>query len=343
MKTPQNTTPGVIRISFGQMELEFIRVLTKLGFTSEKAKVCAQIFSENTLDGVATHGVNRFSRFIEYIKNGQVQVHAEPTLQHQARSIEQWDGQIGPGILNALACTERVMKLAQEYGMGCVALRNTNHWMRGGTYAWKAAKAGYIFIGWTNTIANMPAWGAIDCHLGNNPFVLGVPYNDEAVVLDMAMSQFSYGTMEATKLRGEQLKVPGGFDANGKLTSDPSSILETRRALPIGYWKGSGLALLLDILATILSAGKSTAEISKNTVEYALSQVFIAIDISQLRNYPGISKTVNSIIEDYKNSKVDSEFQKVLYPGERVVRLRAENFKNGIPVERTIWEEIQNL
>jgi 3-dehydro-L-gulonate 2-dehydrogenase len=343
MKITPNTLTGVIHISFDQMVQEFIRVLTKAGFTSEKAKVCAQIFAENTLDGVTTHGVNRFSRFIQYVGDGCIHVHADPIMQHHIGSIEQWDGQLGPGILNALVCTDRVIKLAQENGMGCVGLRNTNHWMRGGTYAWKAAKAGFIFIGWTNTIANMPAWGAIDCHLGNNPFVLGVPYNDEAIVLDMAMSQFSYGTMEASKMRRKKLKVPGGYDAHGTLTNDPSSILETKRTLPIGYWKGSGLALLLDIVATVLSNGKSTAEISKQTVEYALSQVFIAIDLSQLGNYPAISKTVNSILEDYKNSKVDSEFQEVLYPGERVVRTRAENLKNGIPVEKMIWEEIKNL
>jgi 3-dehydro-L-gulonate 2-dehydrogenase len=343
MKTIPNTPPEIIRIPFDKMEKEFLRVLTKEGFTREKAKVCAQIFTENTLDGVATHGVNRFPRFIKYVKDGHIHIHAVPTKQHRAGSVEQWDGHLGPGILNALVCTERAIKLAQEYGIGCVGLRNTNHWMRGGTYAWKTAKAGFVFLGWTNTIANMPAWGAVDYHLGNNPFVIGVPYNDEAIVLDMAMSQFSYGTMEAHKLRGAQLSVPGGYDADGKLTTDPSAILKSKRALPIGYWKGSGLALLLDILATILSGGLPTAEISKHDVEYALSQVFIAIDISQLGSNSAIANTVNSILQDYKNSKTASGLQEVLYPGERVVRSRKENLKNGIPVDKIIWVGIQNL
>jgi 3-dehydro-L-gulonate 2-dehydrogenase len=235
------------------------------------------------------------------------------------------------------------MKLAQECGIGCVALRNTNHWMRGGTYAWKTAKEGFLFIGWTNTVAIMPAWGAVDCHLGNNPFVIGVPYKDEAIVLDMAMSQFSYGTMESHKLRGAQLSVPGGYDANGKLTTDPSAILQSQRALPIGYWKGSGFALLLDLLATVLSGGISTAEISKLDEEYAVSQVFIAIDMSQLGNHSAVANTVNSIVQDYKNSKAESGLREILYPGERVVRTRAENLKNGIPVDKVIWEGIQNL
>jgi len=343
MKITPITLPEIILIPFNQMEQEFIRVLTQQGFTSEKAKACAQIFAENTLDGVATHGINRFSRFVEYIKDGHIDVHAKPTKQHRAGSVEQWDGHLGPGPLNALVCTDRAMKLAQECGIGCIALRNTNHWMRGGTYAWRTAKAGFVFLGWTNTVANMPAWGAVDCHLGNNPFVIGVPYKDEAIVLDMAMSQFSYGTMEAHKLRGMQLSVPGGYDADGKLTTDPSAILKSQRALPIGYWKGSGLALLLDLLAAILSGGISTAEISKQEVEYALSQVFIAIDISQLNNHSAVTNTVNSILQDYKNSKTESGLQEVLYPGERVVRVREESIKNGIPVDKVIWEGIQNL
>jgi 3-dehydro-L-gulonate 2-dehydrogenase len=215
--------------------------------------------------------------------------------------------------------------------------------MRGGTYAWKAAKAGFIFIGWTNTIANMPAWGSVDCHLGNNPLVIGVPYKDEAIVLDMAMSQFSYGTMEAHKLRERQLVVPGGYDVDGKLTTDPSEILDSRRVLPMGYWKGSGLALLLDLMAASLSGGLSTAEISKNKAEYALSQVFIAIDVSKLRNHSGIADTVNLILQDYQNSTAESGPQGVLYPGERVLRVRKENLKKGIPVDKVIWEGIQNL
>jgi 3-dehydro-L-gulonate 2-dehydrogenase len=335
--------PAVVRIPFDQMESEFSRILHMLGFPTDKANVCAHIFVENSLDGVYTHGVNRFARFVQYVKDGHIQIQAEPTKQHSAGALEQWDGHLCPGPLNALACTERAIELARKYGIGCVALRNTNHWMRGGTYARKAAKAGFLFIGWTNTIANMPVWGSVDCHLGNNPFVLGLPYQGEAVVLDMAMSQFSYGTLEAHKLRGRQLVVPGGYDLDGKLTTDPSAILESQRILPMGYWKGSGLALLLDLLATVLSGGLSTEEISKQGVEYALSQVFVIIDASQLSNHSNMADMVNSILQDYHSSSVVAESQTVLYPGERVLRVRKENLKNGIPVDKVVWEEIQRL
>src|SRR5690606_12554923 len=106
---------------------------------------------------------------------------------------------------------------------------------------------------------NTPAWGALDNKLGNNPLVMAVPYENEAIVLDMAMSQYSYGAMEMQRLKGGQLPVPGGFDKNGNLSTDPDAILETKRTLPIGYWKGAGLSLLLDLLATVLSGGLSVA------------------------------------------------------------------------------------
>src|SRR5690606_40372128 len=93
----------------------------------------------------------------------------------------------------------------RKSGIGRVALANTNQWMRGGTYAWRVAKAGFVYIGWTNTIANMPPWGPTDPRLGNNPLVIGVPYQDEAIVLDMALSQYSVGALKQKKMTGELL------------------------------------------------------------------------------------------------------------------------------------------
>jgi len=325
------------------MNAEFCRVLKKYGFKTDKAKLCAGIFTDNSLDGVYTHGVNRFARFIKYVKNKHILVDAEPELISSASAIEQWDGNLGPGPLNALICTDRAMELAEKFGIGSVALSNTNHWMRGGTYGWKAAKAGFIFIGFTNTTSNIPAWGSVESRVGNNPMVLAVPRDEEAIVLDMAMSQFSYGTIESHARKGEGLSLPGGYDNNGELTTNPAEILESHRPIPIGYWKGTGLALLLDLLASILSGGLSTHEISKHKSEYGVSQVFIAFNIKKLSNYPGISRSINAIIEDYKNSSPESDTQKIVYPGEQVLLRRKENLSNGIPVEKVIWDEIIKL
>lgn len=333
----------IVTVTANKMQETFTRILVKYNFTEERALGCAKVFTESSIDGIYTHGVNRFPRFVQYIKEGYVKPGAIPSLENKFGSIEQWNGNLGPGILNAVQITGTVMSLADQYGIGCVALRNTNHWMRGGTYAWQAAKAGYVFIGWTNTIANMPAWRAKDAKLGNNPLVMALPYKNEAIVLDMAMSQYSYGALELAALKNEPLSVYGGFDDKGNLTKDPSAILTSNNTLPIGYWKGAGLSLLLDLLATILSGGLSTHEISKREVEYSLSQAFIAINISKLNNHSAVAKTIEAILSDYHQSIPVEESKKIVYPGERVLQTRKNNLANGIPVLKKIWEEIKLL
>jgi 3-dehydro-L-gulonate 2-dehydrogenase len=339
--TMSEATPG-LKILPSLMEAEFNRILLKYKFTPEKAATLANIYTVNSLEGVYTHGVNRFAKFIKYVVDGHVKPDAEPECKHRAGALEQWAGNLGPGPLNALACTDRAVEIAGQAGIGCVALGNTNHWMRGGTYGWRAAEKGCAFIGWTNTIKNMPAWGGVNAKLGNNPLVIAVPYQDDAIVLDMAMSQFSYGALDLHVLRKQQLPVPGGYDKSGKLTTDPALIRESERTLPIGYWKGSGLSFLLDILAAILSAGSPVFKISQTNVENDLSQVFIAVNLSKLGNASAIQGLLRQIIDDYHQS-VPAGDSKVLYPGERVIRVREENLKNGIPVIQKVWDEILAL
>ncbi len=321
----------------------FYDILLKVGFTKEKAKQSAEIFTANTVDGVYTHGVNRFPRFVQYVREGYVKVDAEPSLANSCGGMEQWNGNLGPGILNAVIATQRALELAKENTIGCVALANTNHWMRGGYYGWQAAKKGFVFIGFTNTISNMPAWNAVDSRLGNNPLVIALPFNDESIVLDMAMSQFSFGAMEMAAIKNEKLRVNGGYDIEGRLTDDPSAILQSQRPLPAGYWKGAGLSLLLDLLASILSGGLSTHQVSKNNAEYAVSQVFIAIDPGKLHNHSVMAETINNIIADYHQSIAAGKGGKIVYPGERVLQTRENNSKNGIPVLKEIWEQVLKL
>lgn len=335
--------PSTLLIPAQQMQSTFEQVLLRQGMPADRAHTCAEIFTQNSVDGVYTHGVNRFPRFIQYLQDGYIKPLASPSLTTSFAAIEQWNGNLGPGPLNALFATERVIELAQQHGVGCLGLAHTNHWMRGGTYGWKAARSGYIFIAWTNTIANMPAWGATDPKLGNNPFVLALPYQNEAIVLDMAMSQFSFGAMEQAVMKGETLTVPGGYDAEGNLSQDPQAILETWRSIPIGFWKGAGLSLLLDVLASIISGGASTQEISKTKVEYGVSQVFIAIDPQRLGNAHEVDQTIQAILEDYQASTPIEAGKKVSFPGERVLATRAENLRKGVPVLDEVWESILKL
>ena len=157
------------------------------------------------------------------------------------------------------------------------------------------------------------------------------------------MTQFSYGKMESYNNEGKKLPYPGGFNENGELTNVPGDILKSWRALPMGYWKGSGLSLLLDIMAAILSGGQSTHQIKSCFSEHGVSQVFIAINIKNLPNFPSIDNSIHQIIEDLQNSVPDNDNSKIRYPGESVLKIRAENLKNGIPVNKDLWEKILSL
>ena len=326
-------------ISFDQLKAEFNRVLLSLDFTRDKANEIAQIFAGNSRDGVYTHGLNRFPTFVQYVKDGFISINAEPTKEGGLGSLEQWDGHLGPGMLNAKFCMGRTIGLANENGIGCVAIKNTNHWMRGGTYGWQAAEAGMVGICFTNTIANMPPWGGIDPVLGNNPLIIAVPRKEGHVVLDMAISQYSIGKLNLYKSQRKQLPLPGGYDKEGNLSTDPTAILESQRVLPVGFWKGSGLSLVLDLLATVLSQGRSTAAITKAGPESGLSQVFIAIK-------PVGTKTdelIEEIMKYTKTSRPEKEGGEVFYPGENTLRTREKSLKEGVWVDEGIWEKVLAL
>jgi 3-dehydro-L-gulonate 2-dehydrogenase len=329
------------RIPFEEVQETLAGVLRRLGFSDERAESCSRLFAETTCDGVYTHGINRFPRFTAMVRNGCIQVNGEPRLLAGFGAMERWDGCKGPGNLNAQACMERAMALSREHGLGWVSLGNTNHWMRGGSYGWQAAEAGFIGICWTNTMPNLPAWGAVEPCIGNNPLVIAVPREKGHVVLDMAMSQFSYGALESYRMRGELLPVDGGYDTEGNLTRVPAAIEQSMRPLPVGYWKGSGLSMVLDMVATITSLGKATHRISTDPLlETGLSQVFLAIDPAALGSAPIASQIADDIVASLHNSQPAETGTGIRYPGEYTALIRAENSKRGIPVDPAVWARI---
>ena len=327
-------------VPFEKLRFEFNRVLLSLEFSKEKASAIATIFAENSRDGVYTHGLNRFPTFVEFVKEGLVQKDAEPSFEGSFGALEKWNGNLAPGILNARFCMGRAITLAKEYGISCVALKNTNHWMRAGTYGWQAADAGMIGICFTNTIANLPPWGGLDPRLGNNPLVIAIPREDGHVVLDMAMSQYSVGKLNQYKSEKKELPLPGGYDAEGHLSTDASEILASKRLLPVGFWKGSGLSLVLDLLATVLSQGNSTAKITQSEKESGVSQVFICIKPDSSEHTAGL---IEEIIAYTKTSKPEQEGGSIYYPGENSLRTREKSLKYGVWVDEEIWKKVLEM
>lgn len=332
-----------MRISHQKMQEVLSQLFLQYNFPAPKAELLAKVHTESTLMGVNSHGLNRVPRFIKYIQKGLIHIEAEAKRVEAFGTIERWDGQLGSGVLNATQCTDRAMELAREHGMGLVALRNTNHWMRAGTYGWQAAEAGCIAILFTNTTPNMPPWGGQESRLGNNPLVIAIPRPGGHIVLDMAMSQFAFGKVHSYHLKDEELPFFGGWDAEHQLTKNPAEILASEKALPIGYWKGSALSMILDMLATLLSAGKSTYQIGQGEYESGISQIFLCISPDRFGDQ-GLEQRLLQEIIDYTHQITPTEANgRTYYPGERSLETRQRNLQQGMEVDESVWEEVLAL
>ena len=147
-----------MRVAYEEMAREFARVLEKKGFAAQDAADAADIFAQNSLAGVYSHGLNRFPRIVRYLDKGEIDPRARATCELRAGVLERWDGHRGFGPLNARRTMERACVLAKENGVGLVALGNNNHWLRGGTYGWLAADRGFIGICWSNTETTRSFW-----------------------------------------------------------------------------------------------------------------------------------------------------------------------------------------
>ena len=334
-----------MRVSFDEMYSEIKRVFMKYGMEEARAAQCARVHTESNLDGIFSHGSNRVARFVDYIQKGWVEPNAVPTVEKDLGAIKILNGNLGPGVSNALTAVDMGIEMARKYGIGMVGLHNTTHWMRGGTYGLYAANQGFVAILWTNTESCMPPWGGKTCKIGNNPYIMALPGDPHPVMLDMAMSQYAYGKLEVTRQAGKRLPFPGGFNSRGELTDIPGEIEESRRILPMGYWKGSSFAFMLDILGAVLTDGIGAADID-NTGKGSCgraSQVFIIIDPSQIIEYNKMVELTRKEIAHIKSSELSENATSILAPGEDYVLYREDQAKNGIFVDDEVWKTIQSL
>jgi len=329
----------MIRIPFDELRGRMERALLGLGLAPERAALSARLTADTDRDGVRTHGVARLPRFAQGVSDGLIDPKAQPERTAAFGAIERWTGHRGPGNLAAHAAMQRAMELAAAHGLGCVALGETSHWMRAGTYGWQAAESGFAAMCWSNTMPNLPPWGASTPALGNNPLVVAIPREGGAVVLDMAMSQFSYGSLAKYSAKGEALPVPGGYDEHGVLTTDAAAIERTQRALPIGFWKGSGLSFVLDVLGAMLTGGQATYQFSRDPrKEVGQSQIFLAIAPQSLATMQELSAVADGAIAAVHAATPVQAGKPARYPGEGTFATREESMRLGVVVEDAAWE-----
>ena len=192
----------------------------------------------------------------------------------------------------------------------------------------------------------MPMWGSDVESVGNNPFCLAIPREDGQIVVDMAMSQYAYGKLGVYRLAGKQLPYPGGFDKEGNLTTDPAKIEESRRILPTGYWKGTSLAIALDLAAAAISNGLVGSDMDGENYRGSCtgcSQIFIAIDPYMFGTHDEIQEKLNRRVKIADSAHPIDPSRPVKCPGESTILRRKKSMSEGVQVDDIIFEQVKAL
>ena len=312
----------------------------------EEADRLARIFADNSADGVHSHGMNRYPRYIKDMKSGI----CDPKVLKAEKvsglgGLEVWDAHFGVGPLIAEQMGARAAELAMTHGIACCALRNNSHWLRAGRYSLQIARRGLYALCFTNTAQNLTPWGAKAHAIGNNPISAAIPRGDrEPVMMDMSVSQYAYGKLEIMAQQGKMLDEPLGYDKEGNLTCDPGAISASGLMFPIAKWKGNALSMMLDFLAAGLSFGRTSLMIGPpDQGQAGMSQVFIAMNPAPLGDAGEALEHLEKSIDFLHSLPQEEGIPPLHVPGENLEETRRRNLENGIPVTEKTWAAILAL
>jgi len=230
-----------------------VRVLEARGIARSDAEDAARILVTGDLMGHSTHGVLRLESYGERLRSGAMDANARITVEEAAGAIVRVDGANALGPLVGLRALREAMSRARTHGVGLALARNSNHFGAIAPYCLMAADEGFASMIGSNASTTIAPTGGAQTRLGNNPLGFGVPCpGGRPVILDMAMSVVARGKIRAALQRGEPIPETWATDRNGNPTTDPKAALDGF-LLPFGGYKGYGLALVVDLLAGVLS------------------------------------------------------------------------------------------
>jgi L-2-hydroxycarboxylate dehydrogenase (NAD+) len=315
---------------------------------TDAAKV-AELMLEADLTGADAHGVFRLPQYVRRIKAGGVNPRASIEVEKTAAATAMVDGDNGMGHLVMQRAADTAIALAKETGIAWVGARRSNHAGAAGTYA--AMALPHDMIGIYSAVANanhMPVWGAAESLLSTNPIAVAVPAGEEPpVVLDIATTVVSYGTVKAYKLQGKPM--PEGWMIGAK---DGNPVTDSAKSgdgllMPIGGHKGSGLALVLGLLAGVLNGaafGRDVVNFNADDESACNTGHFIiALDVSRFLPIVAFKAQIDRQLRDLKASKVLPGFDSIRLPGEQRQSRRADRVANGVPVFPEVVEQLNKL
>lgn len=315
-------------------------ILLAAGVPPHKAAIVATSLVASNLRGVDSHGIQLLSYYIDQILAREMDPVTDGAVVSDSGSCLLFDGSNGIGQWIAQTCCGHAIRLAKEHGVGLVTARESNHF---GACAWWAQKmraAGMIGIVLCNASPIVPPWQGMEGRFGTNPICMSVP---GPWLLDMATTTVAAGRIFKAFIN-HQPEIPAGwaFNSAGIPTTSTAEAYKGM-LMPLGGYKGSGLAFMVEILCSVLSGGATANEIGGirfrgRTVR--VSQTYIAIDIARFMPLEEFTARMEDLVALVKSTRPAPGYDEVMVAGDPEWRTEAERLKDGVPIAEGNWETL---
>jgi ureidoglycolate dehydrogenase (NAD+) len=320
------------------------RALEQAGARPGDAAVVADGLVTADLRGVHSHGALRIGIYVDRLRAGSINPAAELAIVRDSKAVVVADAQAGLGIAIAVQAMDLAIARAGTYGLAAVAVRNSNHCGMLAYHAMRALPAGAIGIAISNADSQVAPWGARAKFLGTNPLATAVPARDELpVVLDMATSVVAHAKVKGAADRGEAIPPDWAVDSMGHPTTDPAAAL-AGALLTFGGFKGSGISLLIDLLAGFLPGGRSGSEIvplyQRLNEPQGVGHLFMALDVEAFEPLDAFTARVDETVRRIRALPPAAGATRALLPGELEYQRAREYASRGIPLPSDAVAEI---
>jgi len=335
---------GGNRIIVGHEELSrFIGdVLVAKGAIVADATSVAEGLVWANLRGVDGHGVARLPSYLTLIERGEIDLKAQPRLSQDRGAIFVLDSAFSLGPPAMMRAIGIAAERARMFGVAFGLVRDTTHAGAVGRYVqWLAERgcAALIMVAGRPFVAYH---GARVASIGTSPIAIAVPSGGGPIVLDMATSAISNGTIIQARANGTALPPGTVLTAQGEPTTDPRA---AEILLPLGGAKGSGLALMFEMLASVLAAAPIQARAlgPEQRKRHTQNCAIVAIDVESFRPLADFANDADALAAILKALPRQTGFDEILLPGERSGRTEATRRKSGIPVPAKLWAELATI
>lgn len=315
------------------------------GVSGEKAWLLADSFVAANLRAVDSHGVQLLPLYIEAIESGNINLSGEGTVASEAGACLVYDGENALGQVVSRHCCGHAVRLGQQYGVGVVAARESNHFGAAAYWAQKISAQGLIGIVVCNATPFVAPWQGKEPRFGTNPICMSVPGPD-IFLLDMATTTVALNRIFKAAMNNEPT-IPAGWamDKDGAPTTDTRAALEGL-PLPLGGYKGSGLAIMVEILCAVLSGGAMLTELHglrKQGKPMRVGQFFLAIDVARFLPLDEFTARMEKLRDILKNTAPAAGFEEILLAGEPEWRATEQRTREGIPIAAPTWNVLCGL